>query len=401
MIPHKRFVRLGLWLAALSVLSAFGLFGVLWVQHNHIVTLPTPTGPYGVGRIEYDWVDESRIDPFAAPDGPKRELPVWIWYPTDPSAQGEPAPYLPPAWLRAREQDMGAGAFLTQNLAAVRVHAQHHVPIASQQHRYPVLVIQPGLGPLLSDYTALAEELASQGYIVVGSTPTYSASVVVFADGRVVHGTPAANVPETASPAEAKRVLDQLITVWAADDQFVLDQLERLNAADSASMFAGRLDMQAVGVFGHSFGGAAAAEVCRRDARFKAGVDLDGYPYGEVVQASLDQPFMFIWSEPPASTDEGWQQASRDASAIYAHLSHSGYQLMIKGTRHFNFSDYALVFAPILKMQDGLGAMDGQRGLTIAEAYVRAFFDKYLKHMDAPLLAGSASGYPEVQFESR
>jgi predicted dienelactone hydrolase len=405
MILFKRFARLALWLATLLVICGVGLMGVLWAQHNHAVLLPAPTGPFGVGRVEYDWVDESRIDTFASSAGLKRELPVWIWYPTDPTAQGEPAPYLPPAWLRAREQDTFAeallAAFFTQNLAAVHGHSQNRVSVASQHPQYPVLVMQPGLGPLLSDYTALAEELASHGYIVVGSTPTYSASVVVFADGRVVHGTPAGNVSETASPKEAKRVLDELITVWTADDQFILNQLERLNAAGSDSMFAGRLDMQAVGVFGHSFGGATAAEVCRRDARCKAGIDLDGYPYGDVVQTSIDQPFMFVWSEPAANADEGWQQASRDTRAIYAGLSHGGYHLMIKGSRHFNFSDYALEWSPILKMQGGLGPIDGQRGLAIVEDYVLAFFDKYLKHSDAPLLAGPVSKYPEVQFDAR
>ena len=399
MISFKRFARLVLWSAVLLALSVVGLVVFLWVEHNRAVTLPIPTGPYGVGRVKYDWVDESRIDTLAAPSRQKRKLPVWIWYPADPSAKGDPAPYLPPAWLRARA-DGGVGALLTQNLTAVRPHAHHHVPLATRQPRYPVLVMQPGLGPLLSDYTALAEELASHGYVVVGSTPPYSASVVVFKDGRVVRGTAAGNVPETATPAEAKVVLEHLINVWAADDRFVLDQLERLNTAPPNTMFTGRLDLQAIGLLGHSFGGATAAEVCHLDLRCKAGVDLDGYPYGEVAQTGLKQPFMFIWSEPD-KTDEAWQQAMRTTQTIYARLNHGGYQLTISGTRHFNFSDYALIFAPVLKIQGGLGTIDGQRGLTIAEDYVRAFFDTYLKHASAPLLAGSAGNYPEVQLESR
>ena len=398
-----RFARLILRLGALLALSVAGLVVFFWVQHDRAVIFPAPTGPYGVGRIEYDWLDPSRLDTFA-PAHQKRKLPVWIWYPADPLGKGEPAPYLPAAWRRARA-DGGLGAFLTQNLATVYPHAQHHVSLSARQQRYPVLVMQPGLGPLLADYTALAEELASHGYIVVGSTPPYSAGVVVFKNGQVVRGTSAGNVPETATPAEAKRVLGQLIKVWAADDRFVLDQLAKLNTAPPDTLFAGRLDLQAVGLLGHSFGGATAAEVCHLDARCKAGVDLDGYPYGDVVQMGLKQPFMFVWSE-PEPTDAGWQQAMRDAGAIYARLGHGGYQLTVKGTKHFNFSDYALRFSPILKMQGGLGAIDGQRGLTITETYVRAFFDKYLKHAylnhtGAPLLTGSVNPYPEVRLESR
>jgi hypothetical protein len=352
-----------------------------------------------------DWVDETRIEPFAASGGLKRELPVWIWYPTDSSVKGVPASYLPQEWRQALVSENAVEAFfaslLTQNLANVRGHAQDHVPISPQQPRYPILVMQPGLGPILSDYTTLAEELASHGYIVVGSTPPYSASVAVFSDGRIVRGTLAGNVPDSASPTEAKQILDKLITVWAGDVKYILDQLEQLNGADGATMFASRLDMQAVGMFGHSFGGATAAEVCSVDARCQAGIDLDGYPYGEVVQTGVARPFMFIWSEPAASTDKGWQQASRDASAILAHLGRDGYQLTIRDTKHFNFSDNALFYAPYLRIQGGLGSINGQRGLSITEAYMLAFFDQYLKHIDAPLLAGSKSPYPEVKFETR
>jgi predicted dienelactone hydrolase len=45
-----------------------------------------------------------------------------------------------------------------------------------------VLIMGPGLGAAASDYTVLAEDLASHGYIVVGYTPTYSTDVT-FPDG--------------------------------------------------------------------------------------------------------------------------------------------------------------------------------------------------------------------------
>jgi hypothetical protein len=38
--------------------------------------LPAPTGPYVVGRMVYDWADQSRHDLFAPYAGTKRELVV-------------------------------------------------------------------------------------------------------------------------------------------------------------------------------------------------------------------------------------------------------------------------------------------------------------------------------------
>ena len=373
----------------------------LWAEHNRSVALPALPGPYPVGSVQYQWTDPSRIDTLASEPDQNRTLAVWIWYPAALSPGELPAPYLPAAWIDARQGETSPLSFLTQNLAKVQTHALADAALATDQSPYPVLIMQPGLGPLITDYTSLAEALASQGYIVVGSDPTYSASVVVLQDGSVEYGTPAGNVPDNASLAESQAILDRLINVWAADDQFVLDQLEELNAADPTGRFTGKLDMQEVGVFGHSFGGATAAQVCSIDARCKAGVDLDGYPYGTVVQQGLPQPFMFVWSEPTGRVDPGWQQAMQDTQAIAAQQPHPHYQITVEGMRHFNFTDYAVLFSPVVKLMGGLGPIDGQRGLEITAEYVRSFFDRYLKHLDAPLLDGPSGAYPEVQFESR
>src|SRR5258706_10843588 len=54
--------------------------------------LPTPTGPFGVGRVTVHWTDSSRTEPLAQKANP-RELMVDIWYPAE-SAPGATAEYL-------------------------------------------------------------------------------------------------------------------------------------------------------------------------------------------------------------------------------------------------------------------------------------------------------------------
>jgi predicted dienelactone hydrolase len=63
-----------------------------------------------------------------------------------------------------------------------------------------------------------------------------------------------------------------------ADTAFVLDRLGRLNAGNPPGKFTDRLDLTQVGVFGHSLGGATAAQFCHDDPRCKAGIDIDGAP---------------------------------------------------------------------------------------------------------------------------
>jgi hypothetical protein len=58
---------IGVGVLVLVVLVA--AFGYLKVQSDRAVALPAPSGPDRVGRVVYDWVDQSRMDPFA---------PKWI-----------------------------------------------------------------------------------------------------------------------------------------------------------------------------------------------------------------------------------------------------------------------------------------------------------------------------------
>jgi len=43
------------------------LLGLLWLDHNQETTLPTPTGPFAVGRTQYVWSDPAHSDPLAPP----------------------------------------------------------------------------------------------------------------------------------------------------------------------------------------------------------------------------------------------------------------------------------------------------------------------------------------------
>lgn len=370
-------------LVAIVALSLFGQ-----AQRSALVTLPAPTGPYAVGRALYDWIDPSRAETFAPKPGVHRELIVWVWYPATPLPGAHTAPYLPAKWAQVVDDDW-ARSGLTQRVSSIRTHSFADAPLSSAQASYPVLIMQPGMGRIPADYSVLAESLASHGYVVVGITPTYSASTVVFPDGRVVH---------TAPTATDEGDLNQVVSVWAADVHFVLGQLDHLTTT-LQNRWTGRLDLSQLGFFGHSFGGASAAEACRLEARCKAALDIDGTPYGAVVRTGLRQPFMFLLSEPVQQ--QSASSGDRDMRTLYQHLKGPGYMATIRGARHDNFLDLAVCFAPVLKIAGGLGSIDGRRGLAITNAYIQAFFDTALGQGNTHLLDGPSTAYPEVQFESR
>jgi predicted dienelactone hydrolase len=374
---------------------ALGAGALIWlvVQRNSERFLPTPAGSYPVGRLITTWTDESRLETLGGTPGQYRMLSVWIWYPAE--SRGSTVPYMPREWARAREADRRVGGLLFQALDSIHGHATD-AGLASQGQPFSVLVFEPGLGPLIPEYTTLAEDLASRGYVVIGLNPTYSASITVL-DGQVVERTALGTIADNATPEELQERGDELVAVWAADDRFAIDQAMRIND-DPGSPFAGRLDLHRIGLLGHSFGGAAALEACHLDARCSADVDIDGSPFGSVVRTGLDQPTLLMLSEPGnRANTPAMQKSSRDLATIFAKTPQS-YQITIQGARHFNFTDFAVEFFLPGRPLGVLGSIGGVRGLHIASEYLAAFFDQTLKGQPSPLLEGPSSDYPEAHF---
>jgi DNA-binding PadR family transcriptional regulator len=89
---------------------------------------------------------------------------------------------------------------------------------------------------------------------------------------------------------------------------FAVDELERLNASGPSGRFFGRLDMQRIGVFGYSLGGATALQFCHDDSRCKASIDVDGAPLGSVIREDLSLPVLFLMEDMNAASDEEGRQ---------------------------------------------------------------------------------------------
>ncbi|MCP3144937.1 alpha/beta hydrolase [Pyxidicoccus xibeiensis] len=157
----------------------------------------------------------------------------------------------------------------------------------------------------------------------------------------------------TAPPEADNAALDVLPGVLpnAVD----LSRLVTLEASDPAARFTGRLDLDRVGAFGHSFGGSAAAEACRTDARVKAGLNMDGTFHGR-LETEVHVPFL---------------------------------ELALSFLRFYVPAATASTY--------GLSTLEGQRALTLVNTYVRAFFDTHLRARSTPLLEGNSAAFPEVE----
>src|SRR5947209_2624130 len=388
----------------LAVFGAGALLASLWLEHTTAVTLPTPTGPFAVGRALYDWVDNETLDSLAPVPPTRRELLAWIWYPSTAGESAANEDYLPARIRAAVERGRGPliSKFLTRDLSKVHVHSIRNAAVSPQQQSFPVVIMRAGASAEVANYSTIAEDLASHGYVVVGFDAPYRTLVVAFPDGRVITRTPENN-PELGSRQEQVRRANKLLAAWTADIGFVLDQLDRLNTSDASGRFTGRLDMKRVGVFGHSFGGAQAAQFCSADSRCKAGIDVDGALFGSVIEAGIHKPFMFLLSgHGDFSSDAETRQIKADIQSVYDRLPADGrLRIVIRGANHFTFSDDGALLKSrlvrgLLRVFGKLG-IDGRRQLAVTAYCVHSFFDACLKGGSTSRLRISSPLYPEIQ----
>jgi predicted dienelactone hydrolase len=382
--------------------------------------LPAPSGRYPVGTTTWRVIDASRAETFGAP-GEYRNVEVLAWYPAAAASGAPLAPYLREGLVEVRSYtkllrvpDDTFDAF-----ARVRTHATVDAPLAASPRRLPVLVFSGGFTGIPSYATALLEELASHGYIVLNIVHPYELTAATLADGRVVSmldagGAPrpairevfeewgpedrtVAAVTSAASRDEQLRLLrgylntltktTAVVRRWVADTKVVLDRWASLPATSRAGELAIRADLARLGVFGHSMGGVVAGQFCVDDRRCRAGLNLDGIPqYGTMIDKALPHAFLMVYSARPGRLGAN--------DPIYRRAAQTYYRVDVADTRHLDFCDMTFWGGP-LGERPVLGSIAPERVTAIARTVVREFFDQELLGRRSPLLAGSEK-LPEV-----
>ncbi|MGV9882607.1 alpha/beta hydrolase family protein [Streptomyces sp. NPDC003006] len=370
--------------------------------------LPAPTGPYATGTVSARLVDRSRHDPWV-PSQPYRELMISIWYPAahtpgSGSGGGHPrARYMAPGaaarWGATSPHGIPEGAL---DFAALRTHAREGAPADTRGGRRPVLVYAAGAGDPRTWSTALVEEMASRGYVVVTVDHTYENPGVQFPDGSVKDDGPLREaLAEAQRNGTMSALLKKTLDVRVADSRFVLDRLGSLPHGLSAVV-----DRRRVGMFGHSAGGIAAAQTMYEDRRVKAGIDLDGTlefnpePNGTnlmpVARHGLDRPFLLMGREgSDRTTEPSWR-------AFWSHSTGWKRNLTLRGSRHQTYTDLTALLPGAgvdrATVEEHIGTVVPARAVAAQRAYVVSFFDRWLKGEDDGLLTGPSKRYPEVEF---
>lgn len=363
-----------------------------------------PTGPHAIGMTEYRWTDESRPERFTRDPDDLRSVAVRVWYPTDDAGEGG-AMYV---------QDMAEFGDGQDFVPVTHVRTNAIQDAAPARGPFPVLVYSHGGGWTRFTSTFTTEELASHGYVVVSVGHNGFNKTQLLPDGSsVVADT--LTFPEGTGDLYSDAVggwdyLDEhVFPEWNADAAFVLDQLEILNGGGGP--LSGRMDLDRIGMYGWSFGGANSIEMSAVDERVKAAIDHDGQLFGVAPAQGTSRPFMLMHGDvvaetPPfedpdsiAAYNDALERLMADVRETDARLKAASrgdwYDITIAGTNHGSFSDLVL-FIP-----GASPGIDPVRGYEIINALTVAFFDRYLKGAEASLLDDPGAVFDEVEAASR
>ena len=346
--------------------------------------LPPLAGPYPVGTFSRLLTDPARTNLVRHTN---QQFMVTFWHPAAPAAGSLPGAYVD-AKLIAR-----LNSFYGFSVSPAFVgHAWPNAPLATNGSAWPVVLYSPSANSHRRENIYKVEELASHGFVVVGMDHR-DTFMSVFPDGKLVSGQA---IKEPTDGASLSTLMTPLLD-RVADAQVTLDEVARMNAEDPE--WAGRLDLDRIGVLGFSIGGATAAQLCKLEPRCRAGLGMDGlFIDPQLLATPLDKPFLFLRSDtaevnlPNGPPD--------DRLPIIEAMIHDGYFIQISGTVHWSYSDVPLLASPAA-FRAGFGSprhpvLTGARVNQITAAYVLAFFRKYLRGTDDHLLDGPPPEFPEV-----
>lgn len=354
-----------------------------WVAVNK-ADFPKPTGPYQVGTFQVELLDKSRKTK-DTPEG--RKLIVQFYYPAQQQQKASTS-YTPhPALL---EEDLkvlyGIPKPLLRKITSAQVPVAINTRPLNTGQRFPLLIFSHGFNGSRFQNSFMLPELVSQGYIIASIEHTTASSGTIFADGSTGHTTHFDSLMFN-EPYSIREVHK-----WSLDQRFVLNQIEQLVASGKLS-FGGLLNLKKVGVFGHSFGGATSAATLTEDNRFLAGINMDGFYFGEAYKKGFEQPFMELRADnKPADemsekelkdwkfTREQYQNFLFDEwyrrISSYARNGFESYSL--RYANHMSFSDFTLM------MPFGfVTAPHREEHHQLANHLVLDFFDRHLKGMKA------------------
>lgn len=343
-----------------------------------IYAMPEVSGEHLIGTQSYVIEDESRLEQYGSLDYQNRRFKIQLWYPAA-SIEG----YEQVAWIedglavsRALSKDTGLPGFVLDHTVYILSNAYKDAPIKTSLGTLPVVIISHGWRGFRNLHTDFAEELASRGYMVVAIDHSFGSVATVFNDDDIAYLYRDA-LPNRETTPDFLDYANQLVNTYAGDIKTTIDYLERINDASSGSRYAETMNLNKIGLVGHSTGGGADVTVALEDTRVDAVFGLDPWvePIREEdIDQGLDIPALFIRSQT-------WEEGDNNINLLQLMAQRSNPPLLyqVNGTTHYDFT-MIYMYSPLTRVIGFTGDLNGRYLNDILETMMLDFFDRHLKN---------------------
>ena len=326
-----------------------------------------PSGPFKIGTQTFELTDENRTEAYSDSVDSPRKIKVQVWYPTDNVENLNRVKWISEGKTLTRQlaKSMHAPYFLLDHLADIDSNSYEDALISNAFESYPVVVISHGWKGFRELHTDYAEALASNAYIAISIDHTYGSQYVSFENGEEAFLNKDA-LPSIVSPSQFNDHANQLATTYGDDVKLVLDDLPNLKL---------NLDLNRIGLLGHSTGGGGDVYASTTDKRVKALLGFDAWVNPlkpETLKKGLSMPALFVRSE-----QWGKGPNNKALDTIIKNSDQSSF-LQMDETKHVDFS-MSYMISPILEHVGFIGKLGGEQSSEIQKRLILDFFNQTLK----------------------
>lgn len=365
------------------------IISVIFPYIFSVPTLPKPSGPYNVGTKDMYFTNTTQEDE----SNQNKKIPVKVWYPATNVKGLKKATWFSDKKLTKIFCQSNNVPNILDNLALIKTHSYINADILNSNQKYPVIIFSDGFGMFMQQNTLQMEELASNGYIVFSVGHPYDDIACEYSNGEIIKqdksstnrffedSNKAINQTKLLMSEHNKdfnrtfirkcKVTNDKAIDWSKDMSFIIDEITLLNNGDIKSIYKGKMDLQNIGAFGHSFGGAAVSQLCIDDNRIKSFINMDGTPFGDSTDTIINKPFMLLTVDKNTKSNLPNCYSSNQKNFIVVN---------IPTAKHMNFTDFNYTMPIIGKMTGMLGKINKKDQTDIMNYYIKTFFDITLKN---------------------